>query len=186
MLRYVYLALAHLPDAWLVSQAKRGSRQAYGYLYIKYMDQVYRFAYFRLNQDEQTAWDICQETFVKAQTQLGKYEERGFFRAWLLRIAQNCISDYGRQKQRIQPMSDGYVSSHSEGEEIVVEQELQTSLVNAVSSLPQMQKDVVLMKYVEGMSAEEIGKVMGKRADAVRALLHRAMVQLRKELADYE
>src|SRR5215510_15567103 len=92
-------------EAQWVAQAIQGDTEAFAHLYDTYVDQVYRFIFFRVN-DSQTAEDLTSQTFLKSWENVHRYRMRESpFGAWLYQIARNIVVDYYRscKKERIQP-----------------------------------------------------------------------------------
>lgn len=169
-------------DSKLVRKAKKGNRDAFGILYLKYLGGIYRYFYFRIGQDRPAAEDMSQQVFFKAWEALPTYQERGLsFSAWLYRIAHNHLVDSYRRQREVARLSDFYPSEEDTFGEIVVAEE-HVLLYKAIRSLSDDQKQVVLLKFVEDFGNREISLITGKKQDAIRALQHRALEKLRKIL----
>lgn len=177
--------LALIPDQVLVYQAKRGSRVAFGKLYLKYLDPIYRYIYFRLNQNLIEAEDITQSVFLKAWEKLPEFQGNKF-RAWLYTIAHNVVVDsYRANKPRV-GLDETIVDSRERPEDSLTQDEEIRQLREAMKELTDGQKQVITLKYIEGLSHGEIAKIMNKNEPAVRALGSRALKRLRELLKAYE
>jgi RNA polymerase sigma-70 factor (ECF subfamily) len=106
---------------------------------------------------------------------------------WLMVTAQRRIADFYRRRQRALPLSSTEAAhaqqagESSEPEWVALRDETSRELLRLVARLPQDQQEVLALRFAAGMLSPEIGAVVGKRADAVRALLARAMRRLREE-----
>ena len=171
----------------LVSQAKTGDSDAFGKLYDSYLERIYRFVYFRV-EDQQTAEDITSQVFLKAWENLGRFQIGGApFLAWLYTIAHNAVIDYYRTRKVTAALDDVRLSDpgHAEfvenGIDSAVEME---SIKTALSTLTDDQRQVLLLKFIDEMSNEEIARYLGKREGAIRALQMRGLKALAKRLAE--
>jgi len=171
----------------LVSQAKTGDSDAFGKLYDSYLERIYRFVYFRV-EDQQTAEDITSQVFLKAWENLGRFQIGGApFLAWLYTIAHNAVIDYYRTRKVTAALDDVRLSDpgHAEfvenGIDSAVEME---SIKTALSTLTDDQRQVLLLKFIDEMSNEEIARHLGKREGAIRALQMRGLKALAKRLAE--
>src|SRR5829696_4804948 len=169
----------------LVRQAKTGDSEAFGVLYDSYLERIYRFIYFRV-EDQQTAEDISSQVFLKAWENLGRFQIGGApFLAWLYTIAHNAVIDYYRTRKVTAALDDVRLSDpgHAEfvenGIDSAVEME---SIKTALSTLTDDQRQVLLLKFIDEMSNEEIARHLGKREGAIRALQMRGLKALSKRL----
>lgn len=168
-------------ETQLIRHAAAGDPDAFARLYDKYVDAVYRFVFLRLG-DEHNAEDLTSQVFIKAWEKLGGYEMRGLpFGAWLFRIARNITVDHYRAYRETVPLES---DDASEAEAACdVDQEVETKvdlerLLSLMNSLTEDQRQVLTLKFVEGLSTEEIAQVMGKREGAIRALQMRGLQSL--------
>lgn len=173
--------LFHLPEVILVEKAKQGDRDAFGTLYQKYLDGIYRYVYFRVGKRE-IAEDITATVFAKAWEKLSSYiRVDGSLKAWLYTIAHNLVIDYYREKKEYVGIPE-HVEDGKESIESAVAKKVQVEqILEKVRQLPEEQQQVLLLRFVEDMSHKEISYVLGKREDAVRAQVSRALKALRKE-----
>ncbi len=168
----------------LIQRAIQGDADAFARLYDRYIDSIYRFIFFRVGEDR-TAEDLTSQVFLRAWEKLGKYELRGLpFGAWLFRIARNLIVDHYRA-QRTQrgtlPLETHYVleieSAYNVTEEIEAKIEVER-LLALLDQLTEEQRQALTLKFIEGLSTEEIAQVMSKRAGAIRAVQMRGLQAL--------
>ena len=128
--------------------------------------------------------DITGEVFLKAWQAIGSCRgKENTFSAWLYRIAHNQLVDDIRKKQRRPAMeldNDDNISDSRSGAEQYSEQQ---ELMTVIDLLPPNQKQIIILKFIEGMDNSEIAKITGKREGAIRALQMRALANLKKELS---
>lgn len=170
------------PDAVLVERA-RTEPEAFGALYDRYLGRVYSYFYHHTGGNVVEAEDLTEKVFFQVLTHLSGYTDRGLpFGAWLFRIAHNVLANWHRDRAR-HPQSP--LDALDPGEEFAdpLEQvEERAQVRRLVAALPDDPKRILLLKFVEGFSNAEIGRVMGKSEGAVKALLHRTLKKLREEM----
>ena len=174
-------------DEALVARAKR-DRDAFGYLYDRYIDQVYQFTYRRV-KNHPLAEDITARVFYRALEQLPRFEWRGIpFGGWLIRIAANLIHDHNGYVQRHISLGDwvgeraDMVSADPLVEEQYAARQAASALWQAVSTLPIVEQQVLVYRFAREMSIREIATTMGRTEGAVKQLLFRAVKRLRQRL----
>jgi RNA polymerase sigma-70 factor (ECF subfamily) len=146
-------------------------------LYDRYVDRVYAFV-SRRTANRATAEDITSEVFQQALAELGRFEWRGIpFVAWLYRIASNALTDSWRRDAR---------ESHALPDEVperdVQDVERRVALFELVGRLPDAQRTVIEMRFVEDKSIRDIAAALGRSEGAVKQLQLRALQRLRKEM----
>ena len=184
--------MEHAEDAGSLDEAKlieaaQNDPEAFGPLYERYVDRIYRYAYRRVG-NHADAEDVTSQTFQQALAALPGYEWRGVpFGAWLYRIAGNVISRRGRTSSRevtvedVTSLSQERAGVDEDPAEIVAERQ-EDELTEALRQLPVDQQRVIVLRFSHGMKSREIGEVMGRSEGAVKQLLHRAMIALRATL----
>jgi RNA polymerase sigma-70 factor (ECF subfamily) len=171
----------------LVLQAQAGNSEAFGQLYDAYMERIYRFVYFRV-EDQQTAEDITSQVFLKAWNNLDRFRfSRTPYLAWLYTIAHNAVIDHYRTRKVTTALDDVRLSQPDHAE--VVENEIDLtaemkSVKTAMHMLTDEQQKVLTLKFIEGMSNNEIAQHLGKREGAIRALQMRGLQALAKQLEE--
>ncbi len=175
--------LNKLPDHILVYQAKRGNRAAFGKLYLKYLDQIYRYIFFRIGQNRQLAEDMVETVFFRAWAKLSEYQQNGNFSSWLYRIAHNLVIDHFRKKSEANLKED--LPAPDDLEQDLILKDNVNGLRDAMNQLTDMQKQVVTLKFIEELNNREIAGILGKKEDAIRAIQFRALKKLRHLLQNY-
>jgi RNA polymerase sigma-70 factor, ECF subfamily len=170
----------------LVERAQAGDREAVGAIYDRLAGRVYRFALFRVGS-QADAEDLMQRTFLKMIEALPRYRRRGPpFEAWFFRLARNSVIDHLRARRTHQPLetlADAHSPAPSPEETAALASEF-AKLEHAMHELTPIQQEVIGYRFMAGLSAREIGQVIGKREGSVRAVQFRALQALRRSLAD--
>ena len=173
------------PDLADVRAAQR-DRAAFGALYRRYVDRVYGYCFYLLG-DHHDAEDVTERTFVAALAAIDGFRDEGAtFRAWLFRIAHNQLANALRSRQRQQAASLEAVAeprAHADPAGLFSLAEEARGLRRALEQLPDDRRQVVVLRFVDGLSAREIGAVLGRSEGAVRVLQHRGLRQLAEMLA---
>jgi RNA polymerase sigma-70 factor, ECF subfamily len=168
------------PDLADVRAAQR-DRAAFGALYRRYLDRVYGYCFYLLG-DHHDAEDVTERTFVAALAAIDRYRDEGAtFRAWLFRIAHNQFANALRSRQRHRTTPLDVVPEpviHADAAGLLSLAEEARGLRRALEQLPDDRRQVVVLRFVDGLSAREIGAVLGRSEGAVRVLQHRALRQL--------
>jgi RNA polymerase sigma-70 factor, ECF subfamily len=165
-----------------VKRAQQGDRQALGFLYARFADNVH--GYVRsIVRDEHEAQDITQHVFAKLISVIDKYEERDVpFFAWILRVSRNVAVDQLR-RQRAIPVEQVRAADDS-GESLgaLATSERITDLREALAMLPDDQREVLVLRHFAGLSPTEIALRTGRTEGSVHGLHHRGRRTLTAEL----
>ncbi len=176
-------------ERMLAAKACAGDRVAFGELYNRYLDKIYRYVYFKVGQTGD-AEDITSQTFLKAWDAIGDYEWRDHpFGAWLFRIAHNLVVDYHRARRETVPLDDASPQLESRASRDTLRPEgvlagiiASDRVRKAIARLTEEQQQVLVLRFYEGLSTGETALLMGKRSGAVRGLQFRALSALRELL----
>jgi RNA polymerase sigma-70 factor (ECF subfamily) len=179
----------HPDEGALIQASIEGDGKAFEALYIHYMKAIYRYIFFRVG-DEIHAEDLTEETFVRAWEALPNYQQRKHpFSSWLYRIAHNLIIDHYRRIKPV-PISNGLMRTYSDPAEsmdhMVHRKNEIRLLINAVQKLNELEREIVLLRFVEGLSHKEISAMVGRSQTSCRVILHRALKALRSILVELE
>lgn len=169
----------------LVEQAKTDP-QAFGALYERYANKIYNYIYYRVG-NHHDAQDLTARTFYRALNHIEGYVQRGApFSAWLYRIAHNLLANWHRDQSRrkVVSLEDVKLSAQQrEGpQQIAEDREEQAKLLATIHNLPPDRQELLILKFVEGLSNAEIGAVMNRSEGAIKSLYHRTLVSLREML----
>jgi RNA polymerase sigma-70 factor (ECF subfamily) len=151
-------------------------------LYDRHVEAVYRYVYYRVRNDAD-AEDLTSDVFMRALRAISRYEPRQAFLAWLYRIARNAVIDRSR-RTRIQ-ISFEDALAHPGVDQVVEPDSALLALSDkqavreALSRLTPLQQEVIVLRYVEGYSTQEIAAFVGKREGTVRGIQFRALEALR-------
>ena len=182
-----------MTDDALVQAYVQGDNEAFDTLLRRHQDKVYRYI-LRIVKNEDVANDILQDTFVKAILTIkqNRYTESGRFPAWISRIAHNLIIDYYRQEksENIQDtdVSDTLVLNRKELceatiEDVMVAEQIRADVKRLIRELPDVQREVLTMRYYQGMSFKEIAETTGVSINTALGRMRYAIINLRRMAA---
>ena len=170
----------------LVERARAGDRQAFGELYDRYAALTYRHIHCMVS-DRQGAEDLTAQTFLHALQAIGRYEERGIpFQVWLLRIARNLAINHWRFHRNHPCGNHGSEEGRSmlSPESFCEAKLLEDEVWAAVQQLKGDQRQVIILRFLDGLSYADVAQVLGKSIGAVRVIQYRALSALRRALED--
>lgn len=173
-------------DAQLVERAVSGESSAFGLLYDKYQEQIFRFIYVKVGRRED-AEDLAAQVFLQALTNLAGWRDLGYpFSSWLYRIARNAVIDYYRASKNNISLEDLPAEQFATmAAELEVDADIALSIAQirkSMLALKEEYQDVLLMRFVEDMSIKDTAGALGKSEGAVKLLTHRAVRALREKL----
>ena len=169
----------------LVRRSQTGDQDAFACLYNAYLDRIYRYVYFRVD-DQQLAEDITSQVFLKAWEKLHSYQiDSSPFIAWIYRIAHNTVVDNYRTRktsislENVKPAEISHIDGIDEKLDLQLESQ---QLRAALQELTEEQQQVLILKFVAQRSTEEIAQQLGKQPGAIRAVQMRALQGLARYL----
>jgi RNA polymerase sigma-70 factor (ECF subfamily) len=175
------------PD--LVARAQNGNPEAMGMLYEQHHQSIFRYLVYRLN-DSHSAEDLTSEVFLKMVQFMASYRAtNATFRAWLFQIARNLSIDYLRRNRAhpVRAIDDEMEAPRQEHPEDCAERVFTSQVLQeALAQLSDDQRDVILMRFVEGMPLSEVANTLHRSEDAVKGLQRRALLGLRDRLDQHE
>ena len=179
-------------DAVCVAQARSGDTDAFRVLVERHSRSLFRLA-FRMTGNEQDAEDVVQESFLRAFRQLAKFDERASFGTWLYRIASNCSLDLVRAKRRrseqiASPDADApdpvlaLPSADPTPDRMALSSEVRGRVAEAMNELSATERTAFVLRHFEGMSIEELSRVLECQPGAAKHSVFRAVQKLRRAL----
>ena len=180
-------------DLAVVARVRAGDHDAFRILVERHSRSVFRLA-FRLTGHEQDAEDIVQETFLKAFRQIGRFESRSTFATWLYRITVNCSHDLLRQRPKAGSRTSldapescvatdlADASAAADPWRELASRRIDERVRAAMSGLSDQERSAFVMRHYEGLSIEEIGRVLGLKTSAAKHSVFRAVQKLRRAL----
>ena len=172
----------------LITKAQDGGPEAAGKLYEQHQRSIFRYLYYRIG-DQQVAEDLTGDVFLKMVQALPGFRGNIFaFRGWLFQIARNLSIDHLRRilAHPHVNIQENLVCS-DEPTELTAERSLNAdTLRRAIAHLNDEQKDVIILRFIEGMSLAETARTLHKSEDAVKGLQRRALQILRDQLLKQE
>jgi RNA polymerase sigma-70 factor (ECF subfamily) len=172
-------------DETLAIQA-RESREAFGVLYERHVRRIYNYVYYRTGSVAD-AEDLTSRTFFQAMNNLHRYQVQAVpFSAWLYRIAHNLVANWHRDTGRHRAASTdglfGIVSDEAGPPDTAEASEEKRELHRAIRDLAADRQQLLILKFSEELSNDEIATIMGRTEGAIKALLHRTVKGLRDDL----
>jgi RNA polymerase sigma-70 factor (ECF subfamily) len=165
-----------------VIAAKRGDMEAVRFLYVQFKDNVYGYVLSTLREPSE-AEDVTQQVFMKLISSIGKYEPRSVpFTAWILRVARNVAIDQLRGRRSV--TCEELPELSSEGEDAT--RDRRWGLEFALGTLPEDQRDVVVLRHIVGLTPGEIAEHMGRSESSIHGLHHRGRRALQRELLEID
>ncbi len=175
-----------IPDEIAIRRAADGDTEAFSILYERYVRRIYNYIYYRTGSTFD-AEDLTEKVFYRALGHIRDYHHRGLpFSAWLYRIAHNLVANWHRDNRRRRevPLEDHthieHRGDHPETS-LVKNQEIE-NLLHSIRSLPVDRQNLLILKFVERLSNEEIAQILGKSEGAIKSLYHRTLLSLRDTL----
>ncbi len=191
-------AQAEVPDQDLVQLCQKGDAEAFDQLVGRYRTRVFGMIY-NMVRNEQDAWDLAQDSFVKAWKSIGRFRAQSSFYTWIYRIVMNVTIDWLRKKQvkgagmefddsvqlkEIDPASKTVPKADALPYEHMQRTEIRAQIDNAIAQLSPEHRAVILMKETEGMQYHEISETLGCSIGTVMSRLFYARKKLQILLKD--
>jgi len=182
-----------LDEEKLVRAAAAGDDGAFEKLVLAHQKQVYNLC-LRMSGSADDAYDLSQESFLKAWRALGQYQFEAGFSTWLFRLTSNVCIDFLRRRKRESHVSLTFSDDEEEGKEIslpdaaplpeqtLLVRETREELMAAMQALPAEYRVILQLRVVESLPYDEIGRILDIPIGTVKSRLARARIQLRKNL----
>jgi RNA polymerase sigma-70 factor (ECF subfamily) len=183
----------NLSDNELVNQFMQGNQSGIEILINRHKSRVYTYIIL-LVKNPQLAEDIFQDTFIKVIKSLrkGKYQDKGKFVSWVVRIAHNLIIDHFRKEKHLNTISnddsDIDIFNHSRFsdrtvEQILIQDQINNDVKRLIEELPEDQKQVVILRHYVGLSFKEIAEQTDVSINTALGRMRYALINLRKLIA---
>ena len=173
-------------DGQTIAACQQGDREALRLLFEAYRDRVYSIAVYAMGGDVSAAADVTQQVFVKLMTRIGQFRGSSEFTTWLHRLVVNCCLDELRKQRRFVPLAEFGLTKTSRRQisqaTTYARRELAGQVQAAIADLKPKLRWPILLKYVEGLSYEEIAAVLGCSKGTVASRLNRGHKALAKRL----
>jgi RNA polymerase sigma-70 factor, ECF subfamily len=171
----------------IAQRAVQRDPDAFAQIYDEHVDIIYRFIFYKVG-DPGVAEDLAADVFAKAWERIDRFQWRNVpVQHWLLTIARNIVTDHWRSRKRLsspleilgeaasdEPLPDEHVARDLEVE----------TLARALLKLPDEQRDVLILRFIEDLPHRDVAAILGKSVDAVRQIQSRALRALRNVLTD--
>ncbi len=169
----------------LVTRAQGGDVDAIGMLYDQHYESIFRYLWLRVN-DLKLAEDLTGDVFMRMLSALPRYQPMGMpFRAWLYRIAHNLLVDHWRKPGNCEPIPLDLIEEQTDDGDLSLKVErnfLVAHVSRAMTQLEPNQHEVIVLRFVMGLSLQEVARAVGKTEGAVKSLQHRGLAALRLAL----
>jgi len=171
----------------LILEAKGGEAEAFGRLYDHYLPAIYRFILLKVGQREE-AEDLTHQVFLKAWQNVSGFSETGLpFSSWLYRIARNLVIDRYRKTRPVISIDEEFVS-----EKLIFRPDVASiddkrdiaRIMASIQELKDIERDVVIMRFVEDLSIKEVSETINKSEGAVKLIQHRALRKIKESLGE--
>ena len=180
-------------EVWtLVERSQQGDTEAFGDIYERYVDTVFRFIYFRVG-NRPLAEDLCSDTFLRAFKRIGSFTWQGRdLGAWLITIARNRVADHFKSGRHRLEVTTGDVldadkadrSAEGAPENAVVDHITNLAMLEALKQLNPEQQECLVLRFLRDHSVAETAQAMGKNEGAIKALQYRATRALARALPE--
>jgi RNA polymerase sigma-70 factor (ECF subfamily) len=176
-----------LIDGRVIEACQQGDRAAFQLLFETYKDKVFSIAVYSSGGDRAVADDVTQQIFLKLFTAIRQFRGESEFTTWLYRLVVNACLDEKRRRRRLLPWGETVAmrnpSDKKPQEKQYARLEVAEAVQKAIGELKPKFRLPILLKYIEGLSYEEIASVMGCSKGTVASRLNRGHSQLAKRLS---
>ena len=187
------MILTQLDDHMLVNSYLKGNEEALQVLIRRHKSKVFSYIRFTV-KDKELAEDFFQDTFIKVINTLrqGRYDEKGKFLPWVMRIAHNLMIDYFRKQKNIHRVSargrdgedldifDRIDSNELNVEQVMINTQIKDDVMKLINHLPEDQREVVMLRHFEELSFKEISDLKNISINTALGRMRYALINLRK------
>ena len=179
-------------NLYLKNFKKSGNNIWFEKIYVQFLPRIYRFFYLKLF-DKQLSEDLTSEVFIRVYKNLQKINLNAkTFQAWIYKIASNLLMDHYRRKTRygkeepLEETADDLIGNDMLlKNSSILKKELgfeNFKLIDAMGKLTKLQKDIIILKFVEDFDYKTIANIFGKNQSTIRGILFRAITKLKNEI----
>lgn len=172
-------------DEFLIQQFMDGNKDAFEALYARYLAVVYKRVYYLVPAED--VEDLIQEIFIAVSNSLVKFRGEAQFSTWLRALTNHKIAEFYRKRNRKQEprqttlteaagLSEGSISKNLED---------RIAIQRALKELPENYREIILMRFIEGLQFNEIAELTGQSLEATKSLFRRAISALRDQLDEH-
>lgn len=169
-----------MKDKEIIRRIRHGEKELFDLLVTEHYQDIYHFCFYKTG-DPEAAYDCTQETFLHVIRFLDSYAEQNQFRAWLFGIARNVCNDLFRGKKTV-AVDESFLEAACQEEEGFHRAELKDCVREALDELPEMQKEVIILRFFYDMKMKEIAAVVGAGVPTVKSRLKQGMDKMRRFL----
>jgi len=174
-------------DERVIAACQQGDREAFALLFESYKDKVFSIAVYSFGGDRAAASDVSQQIFLKLMTSINQFRGDSAFTTWLYRMVVNTCIDEQRKRKRFLPFGEslpmGRVENRRGPEKHYAKREVAECVQAAIKELKPKFRMPILLKYVEGLSYEEIATVLSCSKGTVASRLNRGHRALARKLS---
>jgi RNA polymerase sigma-70 factor (ECF subfamily) len=179
-----------LSDDKILAKAVAGDQEAFSLLYTRHVAKIFNYIYYRTG-NANDAEDLTSRVFHRAMAHIKNYRDQGVpFTAWLYRIAHNLVANWHRDNSRKKevPLEDHSNLSMRGNlpETTLVESQEIEKLLGAIRKMNSERQQILILKFVEGMSNAEIAIIMRRSEGAIKSLYHRTLLSLRENITQMD
>jgi RNA polymerase sigma-70 factor (ECF subfamily) len=175
---------AEVQDSLLIRQAKRGDRSAFGALYERYVDPIFRYVRSRVD-DDHTAEDLTEAVFLRSFEAIGTYRDRGLrYSAYLYQVARNLLIDHYRREEDALSLerAESLLADESSTDDEIIRREQAATIRRAIDRLPEEYQEIIRLRVLLEIPTAEAAEWLKRSEGATRVLLHRALKALKREV----
>lgn len=171
-------------DDRIIERVLKGERDHYAHLIDRYKGPIFNLAY-RMTGTREDANDLAQETFVRAYENLKRFDRNRSFSTWLYTIGLNIVRNYLKREKRIKKThnalcdGEGEKGNPSDPEQVLSAQQKTRKLEKYLKTLPEEQKEAIMLKYYQGLMFEDVAEIMGISLSAAKMRVYRGLEKLR-------
>ena len=182
-----------ITEKYLLFKARNKDPEAYSKIYDLYVDKIYRFVFFKVNSKED-AQDLTSEVFLKTWQYIISGKDINNLNAYLYKVARNLVIDHYRKSVQKDVSLDALdqsgenlqidVKSAIQSQEILEDKIQMEKIQDKLQDLKNEYREIIILRYVDGLSITEIAEIVEKKKGAVRVILYRAINALRELMGE--